>query len=414
MSQSRQSNPKYRHYKPKNLGVVRIDGKDHYLGRYDSSESWEKYHRLVAEWLSRGQTIAADTVTPAKPSDSISINEMLLAYWQFAETYYSKDGKPAKELESMKEAIWPVRHLYGTTKVTDFGPRALKAVQQYMVAEQNLCRNVANHRLSRIKRVFKWAVAEELVPPSVFHGLLAVAGLRYGRSEARETEPIKPVDDKHVDAVLPFVTPHVAAMIQVQRLTGMRPDDVVSMRPGDIDRSADVWVYERHDHKNRWRGHQRLIPIGPKAQAILQPFLDRDPEAFLFSPKESEAWRQNERLANSGKERKTKVYPCELRARAAKKEVRKRRKPKRQKHDRYDTASYRRAIDYGFAKAKAAGVEIPHWHPNQLRHTRGTEVRRDHGIEAAQVVLGHARADVTQVYAEKNLQKAVEIARLSG
>jgi hypothetical protein len=24
--------PKYRHYKPKNLAVVRLDGKDHYLG----------------------------------------------------------------------------------------------------------------------------------------------------------------------------------------------------------------------------------------------------------------------------------------------------------------------------------------------------------------------------------------------
>jgi len=68
MSQARRSNPKYRHYKPKNLGVVRIDGKDHYLGRYDSPESWEKYHRLVAEWLSRGQNSGPDPVTSAKPT----------------------------------------------------------------------------------------------------------------------------------------------------------------------------------------------------------------------------------------------------------------------------------------------------------------------------------------------------------
>ena len=116
MSQSRRPNPKYRHYQPKNLGVVRIDGKDHYLGRYDSPESWEKYHRLVAEWLSRGQTDAAEPAASAKPNGhpAISINEMLLAYWQFAETYYSKDGQPTKELECMKEAIWPVRQLYGT------------------------------------------------------------------------------------------------------------------------------------------------------------------------------------------------------------------------------------------------------------------------------------------------------------
>ena len=41
--------PAYRHYKPKDLGVVRIDGRDHYLGKYGSADSWEKYHRLLAE-----------------------------------------------------------------------------------------------------------------------------------------------------------------------------------------------------------------------------------------------------------------------------------------------------------------------------------------------------------------------------
>jgi hypothetical protein len=52
MSVKSRRTPKYRHYKPKDLAVVRIDGKDHYLGKYDSPESREKYHRLVAEWIS--------------------------------------------------------------------------------------------------------------------------------------------------------------------------------------------------------------------------------------------------------------------------------------------------------------------------------------------------------------------------
>ena len=47
--------PKYRHFKPKNLAVVRIDDRDHYLGKYDSPESHERYHRLVAEWLAAGR-----------------------------------------------------------------------------------------------------------------------------------------------------------------------------------------------------------------------------------------------------------------------------------------------------------------------------------------------------------------------
>jgi len=39
-----------------------------------------------------------------------------------------------------------------------------------------------------------------------------------------------------------------------------------------------------------------------------------------------------------------------------------------------------------------------------------TKVRKAHGLEAAQVLLGHARADVTQVYAERNEELAREVA----
>ncbi len=186
--------PSYRLHKPSGQARVIINGEHVYLGRYGSAESREKYARLIAEIPANGDSAAVPTpVSNGHPA--ISINELLLAYWQFAETYYSKDGQPTKELENMKDAIWPLHQLYGLTPADDFGPQALKAVRQYMVTEQGLCRNVVNHRISRIKRVFKWAVAEELVPPSTFHGLQALAGLRYGRTEARETEPVKPVDD---------------------------------------------------------------------------------------------------------------------------------------------------------------------------------------------------------------------------
>jgi hypothetical protein len=42
------------------------------------------------------------------------------------------------------------------------------------------------------------------------------------------------------------------------------------------------------------------------------------------------------------------------------------------------------------------------------------EVRKKCGIKAAQVALGHARADVTQVYAERNMEMAMRIARETG
>jgi integrase len=65
-------------------------------------------------------------------------------------------------------------------------------------------------------------------------------------------------------------------------------------------------------------------------------------------------------------------------------------------------------------KARKLGLTVEHWHPHQLRHNRATDVRRQFGVEAAQVVLGHTRADVTQIYAERNMKLAERIAREIG
>ena len=54
------------------------------------------------------------------------------------------------------------------------------------------------------------------------------------------------------------------------------------------------------------------------------------------------------------------------------------------------------------------------WSPNQLRHTAATRIRKQFGLEAAQVILGHAAADVTQVYAERDADKAREVLRQIG
>lgn len=136
--------------------------------------------------------------------------------------------------------------------------------------------------------------------------------------------------------------------------------------------------------------------------------------AFMFSAKEAEQWRNEQRAVERNPHRKTKIFPCELKARERRKQQAKRRQVKRPKRDRFDVASDRRAITYGIEKAERAGLAVPHWHPHQLRHTFATETHRMYGVEAAQVALGHARADVTQVYAERNLELAMKLAREVG
>ena len=397
--------PKYRHYKPKDLAVVRIDGKDHYLGRYESSESWEKYHRLVAEWFSR-----PSGAPPAKASpevDQLTINGLIFLYWEYAKGYYVDDeGEPTQELNDMRLALRPLRKLYGKMLATEFGPKKLKLVRQHMIDVEDLSRGVVNHRTNRIKRVFRWATEEELVPSSIYHGLQAVAGLRYGKTRARETEPVRQVEPKWIEATLPYVARQVSTMIQLQRLGGMRPGEVVRLRFCEIDMSGDVWIYRLDQHKNRWRGHKRQVALGPRCQKLLRPFLDRDPEAFLFSPKEAETERNATRRAN----RKTPMTPSQRRRRPN-------RKPKRAKRDHYDRDSYRRAIEYGITRANRKRPEddqIPKWCPLQIRHTRGTEVRRKHGLDGAQATLGQKHASITEVYAELELERAIEIARDMG
>lgn len=54
------------------------------------------------------------------------------------------------------------------------------------------------------------------------------------------------------------------------------------------------------------------------------------------------------------------------------------------------------------------------WSPNRLRHTAGTEVRKEFGLEGSQIILGHANAKVSEIYSERDYSKGVEIARKLG
>ena len=177
--------PKYRHYRPKNLGVVRLNGRDFYLGEFGSPASLEKYHRLLAEWLENGRRLPSTTAPVQQPeAPALSINEMLLQYWQFAEGYYRSGDRPTKELTCMEHAIRPLRRLYGLTPAAEFGPKALKAVRQSMI-DAHICRKQINSRINRIRRIFKWAASEELIPPSIVEGLRTVSGLSGGALPAR-------------------------------------------------------------------------------------------------------------------------------------------------------------------------------------------------------------------------------------
>lgn len=390
-------------HKASGQAVVRLNGRDVYCGRWGSPEARERYERLVAEWLAAGRalpdepgTAAPRQAEPANPP-GLTVTEVLAAYWPFAEVHYRNDGQRTSELDNVREALQPLRRLYGSTPAAAFGPKALKAVRQAMI-EAGLSRGVINSRIGRIKRAFRWAVEEELVPPGVFHGLQAVRGLLRGRSAAREVLPVRPVEEEHVRATLPHLSMQVSAMVELMWLTGMRVGEVVQMRTANLDRSGELWVYRPERHKTAHHGHARTVVLGPKAQAVMRPFLKADPQAPLFSPQEAEEERRRQLRAS----RRTPLTPSQrARARTA--------HPARSPGASYGTAPVYRAIARACRKAG-----VPRWHPHQLRHTAATRLRKQFGIEAARVILGHHSPAMTDLYAEIDEARAREIMKAVG
>jgi hypothetical protein len=133
--------------------------------------------------------------------------ELVARFWLHAEQFYRQpDGSPSGEADNYRQVLGPLKALYANTPAAKFGPRALASVRQRMI-EVKWSRTFINRQIGRIRRVFRWAVSQEYLPAAVHHALLSLPGLREGKSEARETEPVKPVLEEHVEAIGPVFLP---------------------------------------------------------------------------------------------------------------------------------------------------------------------------------------------------------------
>ncbi|AQT69206.1 site-specific tyrosine recombinase XerC [Anaerohalosphaera lusitana] len=326
-----------------------------------------------------------------------TIAELVKAYLEFAQTYYIHDN--GREIQAIKYATKQLVDNFADLPIEEFGPRRLKDVREFMI-EENLSRRVINSRVGIIRRMFKWAVSEQIASPMAYHALGAVDGLRRGYTNAREVEPVRAIDEEYVYKVLPYASDTIAAMIELQLLTGMRPCELTIMRPCDITKKDDVWHYRPQKHKNSFRGLERIISIGPRGQEILRPFLLKKRTDYCFSPQETENKRRRELTLT----RKTPLS-CGNRPGTNRKA-----KPQRAPRDHYDTRSYgqavKRAINTARREIKRQGgnpdEELPKWTPYQLRHTAATKIRKVFNYETAGALLGHSNLSATQIYAERN------------
>jgi integrase len=228
----------YRLHKPSGQAVVTIRGRTHYLGRYGSVDSRREYDRLVAEHVARDR----DGHAGGRDPGDLTVAELCLRYVEFAKGYYVKHGKFTSEIDAIRKVVKDLRGLYGHTLAQEFGPLALKALRERWVLE-GLVRNGVNRLTRHTKSVFRWAVENELIRPSVWQALAAVKGLAKGRTPAPESTPVRPVAEDILRRTLEASHPMIRAIIRVQLLTGARPGEVLQLRGADLDTTGPTWTF---------------------------------------------------------------------------------------------------------------------------------------------------------------------------
>lgn len=343
---------------------VYIKRKRVYLGKTDKNTAAIRYNSLIQKTFD-----ASTTVSPDATSEEITILELAARFLEAHQDYYRKDGKQDKQLDRFKTALSFPLALFAELPAAQFGAKKLLETRAAMIESGRFSRFYINALVVCIRHVWTWGVEQELVAPPILLSLRAVSPLKRGRSNARDNPPIGPVTPEVVDKTIPYLPPVVAAIVTVQRLSGMRPSEVLNMRKRDLSEVDGLLVYTLEDDKTAYKrasNDRRKVYLGPKAAVICREFASgKKDDGFLFVASENG-------------------------------------KP-------YKSTSYGRAITRA---AKRAVVE--HWTPYQLRHLYATEVRARFGLEAAQTALGHKRADVTQIYAERDATLAARVAKEIG
>lgn len=396
MARPRTTDPK-KYYLPRHGWRVMISGQCFNLGR-DEATAESKRIRLVAAWLAAGGPGAPPpdlrTLDPS-PADRLKVGDVAAAYLERG----LRPNLDHRQRRRIGRALDAVVDQFGGLPVADFGGPELKAVRKALLATtyrgRLLSRNYVNSLVGCIKTAWGWLVSERLAPSGRLSEILAVSQLEEGDG-GEETPDVLPPDPASVDAVLPHLPPAIAAMVRVQRLTGMRPGEVCLMRRCDLSTSPAevlhpanalptaafraggslVWVYAPASHKTRRRGKPRLVALNVECQEILRPFLIDDPDVYLFRP------------------------PPHL----------------GMDSPRYTTASYgnavRRACKRARAKWRPPLVRVELWRPNQLRHAVATDLYVEDPTLAA-ATLGNT-IDMAAHYAAANLKRAGERAARVG
>lgn len=345
---------------------------DPHLKKQIYFQSPDEYEAWRTDFLKRYEMVGA-SLEPVIliPGQHVTVARLLAAYLDHARMWYRKDGQPTSEISVIQMMAQRLDAVAGDTRVDRLRAADIENFLQQCI-EDNLSRRTINALLRKLKTMAKWATRKESMSGEILGRILAVTALPKGRTAAREKPVVKPVPLELVEATLPHLPPQYQALVQIQLWSGMRPGEAIRLRPVEIDRSTEPWVYcpERYKTEHRHEDHEehrrRRIYFGPRCRALLQPYLDaaKDETALLF------------------------------------------RSQRRQEITTY--------IYYFTIRYACQSADLPRWHPSRLRHTAGTIVRARFGAEAASNYLGHENLSSTQIYAERSAEQARRVAEELG
>lgn len=393
--------PQLTHHVASGQDVVYLRGEDGkrrmvYCGPHRSAEAQRRYHEVIAEHLDGKPIITArPDLNRSAPSKWPTVEQLCATYVLHAEKFYRDvDGNPTGEVTHAMIAFRMLRKLHSATHTDRMTIRDLLQVRQALVelreehehgrsAPNGLSRRTVNDRMARIKRLFRWGVEQGVVPGAVWHELSALKGLPKGRCGVHDNAAVEAVPWALVKASMKEMVPTVRAAVEVQWWSGMRPAEVLAMTRRQLDTSGREWLYRVAKHKTSWRGKERVVALGPKAQEVLRPRLSLGMDIPLFSART--AW---EEFVTEKRSRRQTAETKQMRERDA------RRATAEPVAEFFTVDEYRRAIERACDRA-----EVPRWSPHRLRHAAGTRIAKDAGIEAARAALGHSDTSTTRRYA---------------
>lgn len=332
---------------------VRVNGKHEYLSK-DKAEAQDAYKDLLAQRFGAvPEPVAGGGITVAELLDRFRAYQLEQCQPRW------RTNREGILRQAHKDAL----RLYGHLPASVFGPKAFTSVRRAMVAPGR-CREYVNGLAGKLKAAWKWGVSEELVPLATYQALHLVPDLKPGELDLPEGEDRQPVDPELVAKTLPFLSEKNADLVRLLQLTAARPDELVRLKAGDIERHKDgTWTYTPRQHKTAKANRRRMLVFNSEARTILGKYLLKG-TVYLFPAD------QCQRL-------------------------------KAETEPHYRVSSLCNAVKRACERGK-----LPTWTSYQLRHQKATQVALEHGLDVAAALLGHSKIATTALYDHSQLLKA--------